>query len=55
MRMWTIGPSILNTGVYNMKNILKSISNFIMACTEACYAAHLARNGQYERSKNIYK
>ena len=40
---------------FNMKNILKSITNFIMACTEACYAAHLARNGQYERSKNIYK
>jgi hypothetical protein len=38
-----------------MKAILTSISNFIMACTEACYAAHLARNGQHTRAKDIYK
>jgi hypothetical protein len=38
-----------------MKSILKSIVNFIMACTEACYAAHLARNGQHERAKSVYK
>jgi hypothetical protein len=40
---------------FNMKTILKSVSNFIMACTEACYAAHLARNGQHTRAKDIYK
>ena len=38
-----------------MKNILTSIYNFIMALTEASYAAHLARNGQHTRAKNIYK
>ena len=49
------GKNTLNTEDFNMKTILKSLSNFILACTEACYAAHLARNGQYERSKDIYK
>jgi hypothetical protein len=53
--MSSTGPSILNTEDYKMKTILKSISNFIMACTEACYAAHLARNGQHTRAKDIYK
>jgi hypothetical protein len=53
--MLSTGPSILNTEDFNMKTILKSISNFIMACTEACYAAHLARNGQHTRAKDIYK
>ena len=38
-----------------MKRILESLSNFLMACTEACYAAHLARNGQHNRAKDIYK
>ena len=38
-----------------MKTILKSISDFLMACTEACYAAHLARNGQHTRAKDLYK
>jgi len=45
----------MNAEDYNMKTILKSISNFLMACTEACYAAHLARNGQHNRAKDIYK
>jgi hypothetical protein len=38
-----------------MKKILTSVWNFIIALTEACYAAHLARNGQHTRAKNIYK
>ena len=38
-----------------MKTILTSIYNFIMAVTEASYAAHLARNGQHTRAKNLYK
>lgn len=38
-----------------MKKILTSVWNFIMAVTEASYAAHLARNGQHSRAKDIYK
>ena len=35
--------------------ILKFIWSAIMDITEASYAAHLARNGQHSRAKNIYK
>jgi hypothetical protein len=35
--------------------ILKFIWNAILDITEASYAAHLARNHQYTRAKNIYK
>ena len=38
-----------------MKKILISVWNFIVALTEASYAAHLARNGQYTRATKIYK
>ena len=38
-----------------MLKILKLIWSAIMDITEASYAAHLARNGQYTRAKNIYK
>lgn len=38
-----------------MKKTLTAIWDFIMALTEASYAAHLARNGQFTRAKNIYK
>jgi hypothetical protein len=34
-----------------MKKILSYISNILEALTEASYAAHLARNGQFERAK----
>ena len=40
---------------FNMKDILKSIYNFIVALTEASYAAHLSRNGQHTRAKDLYK
>ena len=35
--------------------ILKFIWSAVMDITEASYAAHLARNGQHSRAKNIYK
>jgi hypothetical protein len=35
--------------------ILKFIWDAIMDITEASYAAHLARNGQHTRAKDIYK
>ena len=38
-----------------MSKFIKQIGSFLMACTEACYAAHLARNGQHTRAKNLYK
>jgi hypothetical protein len=38
-----------------MKTLLNTVWNFIMAVTEASYAAHLARNGQHSRAKDIYK
>jgi hypothetical protein len=38
-----------------MSKILKFIWAAIMDITEACYAAHLARNGQHTRAKNLYK
>jgi hypothetical protein len=34
-----------------MKNIFKFIADFFTAVGQASYAAHLARNGQYERAK----
>jgi len=36
-----------------MKNIFKFITNFFTAVGEASYAAHLARNNQYERAKQV--
>ena len=36
-----------------MKNIFNAISVFFTAVGEASYAAHLARNNQYERAKQI--
>lgn len=35
--------------------ILNFIWAAIMDITEASYAAHLARNGQHTRAKNLYK
>jgi len=35
--------------------ILKFIWSAIMDITEASYAAHLARNGQHTRAKDLYK
>jgi hypothetical protein len=34
-----------------MKNVFKFISDMFSAVGQASYAAHLARNGQYERAK----
>jgi hypothetical protein len=34
-----------------MKNIFKFIVDFFTAISQASYAAHLARNGQFERAK----
>jgi hypothetical protein len=34
-----------------MKNIFNFIVDFFTAISQASYAAHLARNGQYERAK----
>jgi hypothetical protein len=34
-----------------MKSIFKFIVDFFTAISQASYAAHLARNGQYERAK----
>jgi hypothetical protein len=36
-----------------MKNIFKFIADFFTSVGEASYAAHLARNGQYTRAKQI--
>ena len=38
-----------------MSKILNFIWSAIMNVTEASYAAHLARNGQHTRAKDIYK
>jgi hypothetical protein len=38
-----------------MSKILNFIWSAIMDVTEASYAAHLARNGQHTRAKDIYK
>jgi hypothetical protein len=38
-----------------MSKILKFIWSAIMDISEASYAAHLARNGQYTRAKDVYK
>jgi hypothetical protein len=38
-----------------MSKILKFIWSAMMDITEASYAAHLARNGQHTRAKDIYK
>jgi hypothetical protein len=38
-----------------MSKILKFIWSAIMDISEASYAAHLARNGQHTRAKDIYK
>jgi hypothetical protein len=38
-----------------MSKILNFIWSAIMDITEASYAAHLARNGQHTRAKDIYK
>jgi hypothetical protein len=35
--------------------ILKFIWSALLDMSEASYAAHLARNGQYTRAKNVYK
>ena len=35
--------------------ILKFIWSALLAMSEASYAAHLARNGQHARAKEIYK
>jgi hypothetical protein len=34
-----------------MKNIFNFIADFFTAVSQASYAAHLARNGQFERAK----
>jgi hypothetical protein len=34
-----------------MKNIFNFIADFFTAISQASYAAHLARNGQFERAK----
>jgi hypothetical protein len=34
-----------------MKNIFNAFAVFFTAVGQASYAAHLARNGQYERAK----
>jgi hypothetical protein len=36
-----------------MKNIFDAIVVFFTAVGEASYAAHLARNNQYERAKQV--
>ena len=36
-----------------MKNVFKFIADMFSAVGEASYAAHLARNGQYERAKQL--
>ena len=38
-----------------MSKILKFVWAAIMDVTEASYAAHLARNGQHTRAKDLYK
>lgn len=38
-----------------MSKILKFIWSTMLVISEASYAAHLARNGQIERSKSAYK
>jgi hypothetical protein len=38
-----------------MSKILNFIWSAIMDITEASYAAHLARNGQHTRAKDVYK
>jgi hypothetical protein len=35
--------------------ILKFIWSALLDMSEASYAAHLARNGQHTRAKNVYK
>jgi hypothetical protein len=42
--------SYISKGTH-MKTILKFIADFFTSVGEASYAAHLARNGQYERAK----
>jgi hypothetical protein len=36
-----------------MKNIFNAFAVFFTAVGEASYAAHLARNNQYERAKQV--
>jgi hypothetical protein len=36
-----------------MKTVFNFIANFFTSVGEASYAAHLARNNQYERAKQI--
>ena len=38
-----------------MSKIFNFIWSAIMDITEASYAAHLARNGQHNRAKDVYK
>jgi hypothetical protein len=38
-----------------MKKIAHAVWTFLVSVGEASYAAHLARNGQYTRAKNIYQ
>ena len=37
----------------HMKNFFNFIADFFTAVGEASYAAHLARNNQYERAKQV--
>ena len=38
-----------------MKKILNAMYKFLCACGQAKYAAELARNGQHERAKDLYR
>ena len=38
-----------------IKRIFSQICSFIMALTEASYAAHLSRNQQWNKAKSLYK
>jgi hypothetical protein len=53
MLMLSFGPSILNTGGFNMK-IIHSIVAFVQWIREANYAANLARNGKIKESQACY-
>jgi hypothetical protein len=38
-----------------MSKILKFVWSAVLSMSEASYAAHLARNGQHTRAKDLYK
>lgn len=50
MKTTSIHSHITQKETY-MKSTFKFIAEFFTAISQASYAAHLARNGQYERAK----